>query len=264
MKHLAISIFTLFSTLLLPSLLFNSPLAATAEPITTNRVSIVVRTPTTADALQLQFNQPVRWEQVLGQLQAAGLDARWGQLTKPSEQASLEIQRTLVITDLQVLGQRWARQGKHGLLRSSVELIAQLKTLPLVARQPVNLDIDQVRLQARLNPLLSGAYQLHLPPRSNVVWTQGLVHLAGKRPFVGGGFAYDYGRRLTLLPGAEKQQIWVIQPDGQVMSSPVDPFAPVFVGVAPGATLYVGFASLPAQFANLNQRIMTLFANREI
>ena len=264
MKHLAIRIFTLLAVLLLPSMLFNAPLAATANPLPANPVNIVVRTPATSSVLQLQFNQPVRWEQVLAQLQATGLDARWGQLTKPSEQIELEILRTLVITDLEVLGQRWGRQGKHGLLRASVELIAQLKALPLVPRQPVSMNIDQVRLYARFNPLLSGAYQLHLPPRSNVVWAQGLVHLPGKRPFVGGGFAYDYGRRLTLLSGAEQHQVWIIQPDGKIMSSPVDPFAPVFVGVAPGATLYVGFANLPTQFADLNQRIMTLFANREI
>lgn len=263
MKYLT-RIVTLSCVLLLPSLLFNSSIAATVEPTPANSASIVIGTSHTSGTLSLQFIKPVRWAQVLSQVQDAELEARWGQLTKPSEQAALEAQRSLVIADLQVLSQRWARQGKQGLLRASVELIAQLKALPLVARQTVNMDIDQVRLHARLNPLLSGSYQLQLPARANVVWVQGLVHLAGKRPFVNGGFAYDYARRLTLLPGAEKQQIWIIQPDGQIMSSPVDPFAPKFVGVAPGATLYVGFANLPAEFASLNQRIMTLFANREI
>lgn len=264
MKPLAFTFFTLFSVFLLPSVLVDSPLAATVKDVSGNAVSIQVRTSTVPNALQLQFNQPVRWDQVLAQLQAAGLDARWGQLTKPSEQTEFDALRTQVITDLHVLGQRWARNGEHGLLRASVELVAQLKALPLASRQPVNMNIDQVRLHTRLNPLLSGAYQLHLPLRSSVVWVQGLIRLPGKRPFVGGSFAYDYGRRLSLLPGAEKQHIWIIQPDGQVMSSPVDPFAPQFMGVAPGATLYVGFASLPAEFADLNDRIMTLFANREI
>lgn len=269
MKYLALIYFSLFSVALWPFSVFNSAHAVTVPHTATATthsiaVSVLVHTQLEGTVLQLQFTQPARWQQVLAQLQSAGLNARWAQLTKPSEQAELEAMRTRVLSDLHVLGQRWARQGKPGLLRSSVALSAQLGALPLVARQAVSMDYDQVRLNARFNPQLAGDYKLALHPRSTVVWAQGLVHLPGKRPFVGGAFAYDYGRRLSLLPGAEQQKIWIIQPDGQVMNSPVDPFSPQFVGVAPGATLYVGFADLPDEFADLDQRIMTLFTNREI
>lgn len=264
MKQLAFISFSLLSIALLPCTLLNSLQAATPHYISPTSVNVLVRSPTEADALKLQFNNSIRWQQVLAQLQTAQLDPSWSQLTKPSEQAKYESLRTQVLKDLHVLGQHWARKGKQGLLRSSVALANQIKDLSLVARQPVSNNYDLVRIDNHFNPLLSGDYELQLQPRPNVVWTQGLVRLSGKRPFVGAGFAYDYGRRLSLLAGAEKQRMWIIQPDGEITSSAVDPFAPQFVGVAPGATLYVGFASLPAEFSDLNQRIMTLFANREI
>lgn len=255
MKNLTVILISLLALL--------SPVQALAvNDINMANVQISASAP--SPSLILQFSQPPRWQQVLEELQARELDASWAQLTKPSEQAQLEQLRSELLSDLHTLGQTWARQGKYTLLNSAVAMAAQLTSLPLVARQDVSMSLDQVRLNANLNPLLRGDYQLQLAPRPDSVFAQGLVRLPGKRPFVNGGFAYDYGRRLSLLAGAEKNLVWIIQPDGQVMSSPVDPFSPEFIGVAPGATLYVGFAKLPKKFADLNQRIMTLFANREI
>lgn len=216
-------------------------------------------------ALSQQYTQPVRWQQVLATLHAAGVDPRWAVLTSQSanEQAALaELQRQ-VTDQLERLGQYWARQGNQGGLRSAFELLTQVRTLSLAPYQPVSMDYDLVRLQPQHNPLLKGNYLLTLRDRPDFVWVQGAVRLPGKRPFVGGAFAYDYGKRLSTLPEADSNHIWVIQPDGVVMTSGVDPFAPEFVGVAPGATLYVGFKHLPAGFAELNRQIMTLFANRQ-
>ena len=220
--------------------------------------------PSDLSQLSQTYNEPVRWQQVLGHIYNAGIDPRWSVLTKPAELPELTQLRDSVLQDLHQLGQLWARQGKQDLLRSATALSEQLAQLPLAARQPVTLDYDVVRLDISNNPLLQGEYQLLLQPRPNYVWAQGLVRLPGKRPFVGGGFAYDYGRRLSLLPGADKQQLWIIQPDGEVMSSPINAFEPEFVGIAPGATLYVGFTRLPKAYADLNQRIITLLANREL
>ncbi len=262
--------FIYFAAIFLPAALFNAAAAAIPEhqadtySTASSAVKVLVNTPLENSNLLVQFNQQVRWQQVLAELQARKLDAQWGQLSKPSELAALEAMRTKILKDLHVLGQQWAHKGKQGLLRASIELAEQISALPLVARQPVSMDYDLVRLNANFNPLLSGDYTLQISPRSNVVWVQGLVRLSGKRPFVGGAFAHDYGRRLSLLKGAEQNLLWIIQPDGEVMTSLIDPFAPEFVGVAPGATLYVGFAKLPRKYADLNQRIMTLFANREI
>ncbi|MGO1794012.1 MAG: capsule biosynthesis GfcC family protein [Oceanisphaera sp.] len=234
-------------------------------PLQANSVSVTV-TPLAGDVWQWQQPQAVRWQQLLGQLQAKGIDARWSQLSLPSshpKRVALEAERTQVLSDLHTLGQYWARKGKQGLLRSTSALSTQLKNLPLTVSLPVNFNYDQVRINANDNPLLTEHYQLAIHPRATFVHVQGLVRLPGKRPFVDSAFAYDYGRRLSLLPGANGKKLWIIQPDGEVMTSPIDAFSPEFVGVAPGATLYVGFKALPAEFADLNQRIITLFANRE-
>ncbi|WP_298718181.1 capsule biosynthesis GfcC family protein [uncultured Oceanisphaera sp.] len=216
-------------------------------------------------ALNQQYTQPVRWQQVLASLHAAGVDPRWSVLTRQSEDKLAELTELhRQVTDrLERLGQYWARQGNQGGLRSAYELLAQLHALPLAAYQPVSMDYDLVRLQPEQNPLLDGNYTITLRDRPDFVWAQGLIRLPGKRPFVGGAFAYDYGKRLSTLPEADSNNIWVIQPDGVVMTSGVDPFAPEFVGVAPGATLYVGFKQLPAAFTGLNRQIMTLLANRQ-
>ncbi|WP_417615581.1 capsule biosynthesis GfcC family protein [Oceanisphaera sp.] len=215
--------------------------------------------------LNQQYSQPVRWQQVLAALHEAGVDPRWSVLTSQAkdELAELTTLHRQVTDQLERLGQYWARKGNHGGLRSTYELLAQLRALPLAAYQPVSMDYDLVRLQPTHNPLLDGEYRLALRGRPDIVWAQGLVRLPGKRPFVGGAFAYDYGKRLSTLPEADSDNIWVIQPDGVIVSSGVDPFAPEFVGVAPGATLYVGFKHLPAGFDELNQQIMTLFANKK-
>lgn len=247
--------------------LFSSPVLV-AQNIS-NEVSVTVQQVQHPSWI-LHYSQPVRWQQVLGTLQTKNIDPRWSQLMLTevnginSELMALEAEREQVLADLHVLGQRWARQGKNGLLRSTVALSSQLTDLPLVARQLVNMNYDQVRIYAKHNPLLTAHYQLAIHPRPTFIWAQGLVSLPGKRPLVDSAFAYDYGRRLNMLAGANGQQLWVIQPDGQIMTSPIDPFSPEFVGVAPGATLYVGFKKLPREFASLNQRIMTLFANREL
>lgn len=254
--------FTFLRLLLAVATLLMAPLSLAAT--NSYAVKVLVATPSSSSNLLLQFNQAIRWEQVLSELAARDINPNWGQLTKPSELAALEAERTQVLKDLHLLGQRWARQGKQDLLNSSVALAQQVRELSLVARQPVTMSYDLVRLKPRLNPLLQGDYVLTVSPRPTVVWAQGLVRVPGKRPFVAGGYAYDYARRLPLLKGGDAHQIWIIQPDGHILSSSVDAFAPEFVGVAPGATLFVGFAKLPKDFADLNQRIMTLFANREI
>lgn len=216
-------------------------------------------------ALNQQYAQPVRWQQVLATLHAAGVDPRWSVLTSQAEDESAELTELhhQVTDQLERLGQYWARQGNQGGLRSAYELLSQLRALSLAAYQPVSMDYDRVRLQPQHNPVLKGNYTITLRDRPDFVWAQGLIRLPGKRPFVGGSFAYDYGKRLSTLPEADSNHIWVIQPDGVVMTSSVDPFTPEFVGVAPGATLYVGFKHLPAGFADLNRQIMTLFANRQ-
>lgn len=216
----------------------------------------------TAEQLNQGYAEPVRWQQVLASLQQAGIDNRWAVLTKPSETIALEQERKQVLKDLHQLGQFWARQGKNDLLIATTTLANQLTELPLAAKQPVAMDYDLVRLELKYNPLLQGCYALTLQPRPSYIWAQGLVRLPGKRPFVGGAFVYDYGKRLSMLPGADKQQVWVIQPDGELVTSTIDAFDPEFVGVAPGATIYVGFKHLPKPFANLNQRVITLLANR--
>lgn len=214
-------------------------------------------------ALVLQAQAPVRWEQVLAALPPAGQYAYFSALAKPDELAALEQQRQQVLEQLHNLSQHWYRQGKPQLAYAARELQGQLMGINLIARQPVSFDYDKVRLYPASNPRLHGDYELLLRERPNYVRAYGLVRLPGKRPFVKGGYAYHYGQRLTLLPGAMQRRLWVIQPNGEVVEAHIDPFNPEFVGVAPGATLFVGFAQLPKAFAGLNQHIISLLANQK-
>lgn len=210
----------------------------------------------------LESNTPLRWEQVLAALPGHGLNAPFSLLSKPAELAELEQLRTQVVAELNNLSQHWQHQGEPALAYGAFELAGQLERVTLVARQPVSFDYDEVRLYPASNPRLRGEHTLWLLPRPDYVRAHGLVRLPGKRPFMGGGYAHDYGQRLVLLPGAKQGRLHIIQPNGEVVTSRIDPFNPEFVGVAPGATLFVGFADLPDEFAGLEQHIITLLANQ--
>lgn len=211
----------------------------------------------------LQAAEPVRWQQVLAALPGHAVNAPFSVLNKPAALAELEQLRSRVLARLHQLSQHWHHSGEPALAYAATELKGQLEALPLVARQPVSFDYDEVRLYAGSNPRLRGEFELLLRSRPDYVRAQGLVRLPGKRPFVGGAYAYDYGQRLVLLPGANEQTLYVIQANGEVVHSGTNPFNPEFVGVSPGATLFVGFASLPERFAGLEQDMITLFANQK-
>ena len=118
----------------------------------------------------------------------------------------------------------------------------QVQALKVTGRQLVNLDPDYVRLEAGANPPLEGHYSLWVGPQPNTITVFGLVSQPGKKAFTPGRDLVSYLDEMSLLSGAEKNEAWLIYPNGRTQKVPVAYWNRRHVEPTPGSTLFVGFA----------------------
>ncbi|QYJ79944.1 capsule biosynthesis GfcC family protein [Shewanella acanthi] len=141
------------------------------------------------------------------------------------------------------------------------EYIRQLK-LGKRIMQP--LDIDLIRINEALNPLIEGQYQLILPPRPNTITVLGAVNGISQQPWQVTTKSQDYLDKVNLLDNAENSYVWLIQPNGEAIKQPIAYWNHRAQDIAPGALLYVEFSSPFNGFATLNDNIVELLKNRAL
>ncbi|MBT9432152.1 capsule biosynthesis GfcC family protein [Candidatus Sodalis endolongispinus] len=152
-----------------------------------------------------------------------------------------------------------------GELADSVDRVrAQLAAMRVTGRQFVPLDPDWIRLHAEANRRLSGEYSVYTLSRPTSIQVVGVTTPAGPQPYQPGRDVAEYLQTHQRLSGAEKNVVWVIQPDGKTEKVPVAYWNHRHVEVAPGSIIYVGFSSwsLPRAYRDVNEQIVSLLTHR--
>lgn len=145
-----------------------------------------------------------------------------------------------------------------------------LSTLTTQKRAMYALDFDAVRVKTENNPELANDMLLVLPPRPNSVKIVGAIsetiytsRQSGflQRPWTERSNAADYLKSLVRFQAADSSYVWVIQPDGETEQHPVAYWNSEHKDIAPGAIIYVPFASLPDGAAFFNDKMIALLRN---
>lgn len=140
----------------------------------------------------------------------------------------------------------------------------QLQAIPVTGRQQVNLDPDYVRIRTRANPPLEGEYTLWVGPKPTTVTVAGLVSQPGAKPFTPERDVVSYLADMHLLEGADKNDAWLIYPNGQTQKVPVAYWNRRHVEPMPGSIIFVGFAPgvWSDRYETLNADIVHLLTHR--
>ncbi|WP_336369201.1 capsule biosynthesis GfcC family protein [Rahnella perminowiae] len=143
-------------------------------------------------------------------------------------------------------------------------VIQQLQGLRVTGRQFTPMDADLILNNNAANRQLQGDYRVYTATRADNIWLLGAVSGAGKQPWVAGRTVREYLGEHQFLAGANLNEAVVIDPNGTVRVAPVAYWNYRHVEAQPGSIIWVGFSdwTLPRQYKNLNQSIVSVLAHR--
>lgn len=142
-------------------------------------------------------------------------------------------------------------------------LINQIKRWDIGYRLFTSLDWDQVRIEAKHNPLLRGNYELILTQRYDHVFFEGLVFKPQSLALSRAKSLVDYTQKLPLLSSAHLSYAWVIYPDGHVQRVGYALWNEQLINLTPNSVVFFGFDSDEPRFTNLEQDIVKLITMRK-
>ncbi|PLR31136.1 hypothetical protein CYR55_21270 [Chimaeribacter californicus] len=190
----------------------------------------------------------------------------WPGTVIAAPQATVQQQavKQAVLASLSALAAAFRQDDDGDLAAAADNLHQQVSQLTVTGRQFVPLDPDDVRIHPEHNRRLEGEYSVYTLQRPTTVRLFGLVENSGPQPFVPAQDAKTYLDNHAPLAGYDKNQVWLIQPDGTTRQVPVAYWNHRRAEPAPGSTLFVGFSAqaLPSAYRDLNLRILALLTNR--
>lgn len=170
--------------------------------------------------------------------EAYALGASWSQ---QSQLLSQRRERAGLLYELEVIRQQAAAAGDDAMIAASRSLRDWLQSMPLTGRRLVHtLDPSQLAISDADNFPLDDGDQLSYPKRPASVRVVGAVVHACILPQIGLKAATDYLAECAPSSAADKELLYVIQPDGQVSELGIALWnrSPPMV-LAPGAIIYV-------------------------
>lgn len=143
-------------------------------------------------------------------------------------------------------------------------VIQQLQGLQVTGRQFTPMDADLILNNNAVNRQLQGDYRVYTATHPNSVLLLGAVSGAGKQPWVAGRTIREYLADHQFLSGANLNEAVVIDPNGTIRVAPVAYWNYRHAEAQPGSIIWIGFSdwTLPRQFKNLNQHIVSVLAHR--
>jgi hypothetical protein len=236
-------------------------LAFVSAPLFANQLSVLLPN----QSIRLDYGAPARLETVLRDAHTQAVQRKLNyipiqsQLFATDKQSLIDAKKQELITRLQELAISEPDVGAE-----KVEQL--LKQSEFHYREFISLDFDKVQSQIVTNPLLSGHYQLVMTSRKNDVHFVGALSRPATVSQQAQWFLADYFDALgeLKLDSASSSIAYVIQPDGEVQVARYGNynFQPHYI--APGATIYVPFDSLPSKFESLNQDIAQLLRHKVV
>mgnify|MGYP001083371995 CR=1 FL=1 len=190
----------------------------------------------------------------------------WPGTVIATPQATVQQQavKQAVLASLSALAAAFRQDDDGDLAAAADNLHQQVSQLTVTGRQFVPLDPDNIRIYPEHNRRLDGEYSVYTLQRPATVRLFGLRENSGPQPFVPGQDVKTYLDNHAPLAGYDKNQVWLIQPDGTTRQVPVAYWNHRHAEAAPGSTLFVGFSAhaLPSAYRDLNLRILALLTNR--
>ncbi|WP_413282538.1 capsule biosynthesis GfcC family protein [Vibrio sp. MA40-2] len=245
----------------LKTLLASLPFMAFISLATPSEVVAQSLTVTLADyALELSYPQATRLDHILLDSEKLTSDSEhpqpfWlaAQWLEPTRNEEIELEKIKILENLKFLSQY---QPDLALKAESIRNVLQKNQFNY--RYFIPLDKDMVRLKPEFNPALHGHYTLLTPARSEMIFVVGAGQTITPVTLHSIHNPLHYLKPLSLPEGSDRDAIYIIQPDGHVsqFSNPIWQRQRAYL--APGAIILSGFASLPNEYAQLNQQIAEL------
>lgn len=174
--------------------------------------------------------------------------------------------RTRLSEQLTKLADAAERREDLARARAVRALIDRLPPAAPGERLPVVLDLDRLRVTPSLDVWLPpGEYRLARGPRPETLTLAGMATHPGARGLVPGRSVAAYLASEPLAAGADRDHVWLVQPDGAVRQVPVAAWNREFMLPQPGATLVVGLADRAwrrGEAAPLNDALVALYADQ--
>ena len=216
---------------------------------------------------RIQLADGARLEQLVTQLPGAlAGEVYWpaSRISTPALDAQMQQEQAALVATLQLMMLSAESQHQPELAYNSRMVLQLLSSLTVAGRLDAQLDPDWVRIRPELNPPLAGNYRLWLARRHPVVQLYGLSSGPDEEPLRPGQGVDAYLTSREFFSGADREWVYLCQPNGQVQRVPVAYWNRLHREPMPGAALFVGFAedALTPQHADLNRRIATLIAAR--
>lgn len=142
-------------------------------------------------------------------------------------------------------------------------LIEQIKEWPVGYRESITLDFDEIRLQSKANPMLSGEYEFVIPGRSNTVSFEGLFFSPQQVDFKSNQTLSDYLGKLNLLSSAHSSYAWVIYPDGHYIKAGYAYWNNDKTQLTPGSVVFLGYNSDANEMQDIEKYIVKLISMRK-
>lgn len=170
-----------------------------------------------------------------------------------------------VLFDLGLLEQQARRHDKTEMATTAGTLQQWIRLMPVTGREVASLDPRPVEITPAQNRPLADGDRLYYPQRPLTIRVVGAVRQPCTLPLVPLQDARDYLDACPAIGGADRDKLFVVQPDGRVF---VEGIALWNRGaakpLAPGAILYVPINERTAQTidATLNQDLATFLATQ--
>jgi len=192
------------------------------------------------------------------------LGAAWLRQPLLAQQARL---KAGVLFDLQTLQRAALAAGREGRAHAATRLYQQVQALPVTGRQRAMLDPVAVEVGFAPNPLVSEGDRLVYPPRPHSVRVVGAVAAACTLAFQPMQRPLDYLHACPALAEADRDYLWLIQPDGHVTRLGIAAWnREEGTPPAPGSTLLVPIRSddLDPLTPELNQQLAEFLATQPL
>ncbi|NAW63931.1 capsule biosynthesis GfcC family protein [Photobacterium halotolerans] len=180
---------------------------------------------------------------------------------------TIALQQQSVDKQIRALADHW-RYRRPAASETLIQLAQSLASPLPGERIFLPLDRDRVRIVPDNNPALNGPFVLRLTTRPNTVKVTGAVKLpAGNTadislPWQERQDAAGYLKQVQALSVANRDYVWVIQPDGKAEQHNIAYWNRQHQDIAPGAILYLAFTDLPESAKSLNAQIIHLLSQR--
>ncbi|OCH36716.1 capsule biosynthesis GfcC D2 domain-containing protein [Aliivibrio fischeri] len=250
----------------LSSFVFSLLLSASTVTYASSTQAVSVTLPN--QNLVLNYSQPIRLDQAILDANAQVNFYSLGAVLSDNQlQKDIDNLRNNSIEQLSSLSRETSLfSASNEFKRSATQIISQLEHHTFVGRIFSPLDLDLIRINEKLNPILNADYQLFVHPRPTSVSFFGAIdsETSISVPFIEHASIDDYLDSLPLSSTADTSTVYVIQPDGVVQTTEFSVWQNKPAYLAPGASVYIPLGGLPSGFSSLNTSIVQLLRNKAL